>query len=154
TYRGELDLSSALNESGSLRARLVGAKERRGDTLDFYRKKRDVLYGIIEADVGEATTLSAGVSTQRSRPKGVMWGGLPIFDTNGEQVDWEKGQTVGAKWTTWDTDATEYFASLEHTFANGWDGRLSYSRLNNDFDASLLFAADFPVDANTGLLSG
>lgn len=154
TYRGELDLSSALNEPGSLRARLVGAKERRGDTLDFYRKKRDVLYGIIEADVGEATTLSAGVSTQRSRPKGVMWGGLPIFDTNGEQVDWEKGQTVGAKWTTWDTDATEYFASLEHTFANGWDGRLSYSRLNNDFDASLLFAADFPVDANTGLLSG
>ncbi|KOQ22651.1 TonB-dependent outer membrane receptor [Achromobacter xylosoxidans] len=154
TYRGEIDLSSPLTASGAIRARVVGAKERRGDTLDFYSKKRDVAYGIVEADLAPATTLSAGASTQRSRPKGVMWGGLPIFDTNGDQVDWKKGQTVGAKWTTWDTDSTEYFAQLEHGFANGWNGRLSYSRLDNDFDASLLFAADFPVDADTGYLSG
>ena len=153
TYRGELDLSSPLNESGSLRARLVGAKERRGDTLDFYKKKRDVLYGIIEADLGKATTLSAGVSSQHTRPKGVMWGGLPIFDTDGKQIDWSKGQNVGAKWTSWDTNATEYFTSLEHVFDNGWDARLSYSRLNNDFDASLMFVADFPVDAQTGQLT-
>lgn len=154
TYRGELDLSSPLSGSGAVRARVVGAKERRGDTLDLYSKKRDVAYGIVEADVAESTTLSVGASTQRSRPKGVMWGGLPIFDTNGEQVDWKKGQTAGAKWTTWDTDSTEYFAQLEHGFANGWNARLSYSRLDNDFDASLLFAADFPVDAGTGYLSG
>ncbi|RAP64595.1 TonB-dependent outer membrane receptor [Achromobacter sp. HZ01] len=154
TYRGEVDLSAPLTGSGAVRARVVGAKERRGDTLDLYSKKRDVAYGIVEADIAESTTLSAGASAQRSRPKGVMWGGLPIFDTNGEQVDWRKGQTVGAKWTTWDTDSTEYFAQLEHGFANGWEGRLSYSRLDNDFDASLLFAADFPVDAETGYLSG
>ncbi len=71
TYRGEIDLSTPFNASGSVRGRLVGAKERRGDTMDLYKKKRDVLYGIIEADVAEATTVSVGGSVQRTRPSGI-----------------------------------------------------------------------------------
>lgn len=68
TYRGEIDLSTPFNESGSVRGRLVGAKERRGDTMDLYKKKRDVLYGIVEADVAAATTVSLGGSVQRTCP--------------------------------------------------------------------------------------
>ncbi len=94
TYRGEVDLSAPLTGSGAVRARVVGAKERRGDTLDLYSKKRDVAYGIVEADIAESTTLSAGASAQRSRPKGVMWGGLPISTPTASR-------SIGARGRRW-----------------------------------------------------
>ncbi|MFG0227929.1 TonB-dependent siderophore receptor [Achromobacter sp. 413638] len=148
TYRGEIDLSTPFNASGSVRGRLVGAKERRGDTMDLYSKKRDVLYGIVEADIGESTTISAGGSVQRSRPRGISWGGLPALDASGKPIDWPKGQAMGAKWSRWDTDSHEYFAQIEHGFSNGWNARLSYTRLENTFDAPLLFTSDVPVTLN------
>lgn len=152
TYRGEVDLSTPLNDTGSVRARVVGAKERRGDTMEQYKKSRDVLYGIVEADVADTTTLSAGGSLQRTRPSGVSWGGLPALDAAGQPIDWRKGQPMGAHWARWDTDAREYFAQLDHGFANGWNARLSYTHLKNSFDAPLLFTSDVPVDLNSGAL--
>ncbi|CAB3886207.1 Vitamin B12 transporter BtuB [Achromobacter piechaudii] len=145
TYRGEVDLSTPFNESGSVRGRIVGAKERRGDTMDLYKKKRDVLYGIVEADIADATTVSLGASVQQTRPSGISWGGLPALDANGKPIDWPKGQAMGAKWSRWDTDSHEYFAQLDHGFANGWNARLSFTRLENKFNAPLLFTSDVPV---------
>ena len=84
--------------------------------MDLYSKKRDVLYGIVEADIGESTTISAGGSVQRSRPRGISWGGLPALDASGKPIDWPKGQAMGAKWSRWDTDSHEYFAQIEHGF--------------------------------------
>lgn len=145
TYRGEVDLSTPFNESGSVRGRIVGAKERRGDTMDLYKKKRDVLYGIVEADIADATTVSLGASVQQTRPSGISWGGLPALDANGKPIDWPKGQAMGAKWSRWDTDSHEYFAQLDHGFTNGWNARLSFTRLENKFNAPLLFTSDVPV---------
>lgn len=145
TYRGEVDLATPINESGTVRGRIVGAKERRGDTMDLYKKNREVLYGIVEADLAPATTLTLGGSVQRARPKGISWGGLPALDANGDAIDWPKGQAMGAKWTRWDTDTHDYFTQLDHTFANGWNTRLSYTRLENSFDAPLLFTSGVPV---------
>ena len=72
TYRGEIDLSTPFNASGSVRGRLVGERApwRHDGSL---QQKRDVLYGIVEADIGESTTISAGGSVQRSRPRGISW---------------------------------------------------------------------------------
>ena len=147
TYRGEIDLSTPFNASGSVRGRLVGAKERRGDTMDLYSKKRDVLYGIVEADIGESTTISAGGSVQRSRPRGISWGGLPALDASGKPIDWPKGQAMGAKWSRWDTDSHEYFAQIEHGFPMAGT-RACRTRLENTFDAPLLFTSDVPVTLN------
>lgn len=149
TYRGEIDLSTPLSESGAVRGRLVGALDSRGDTMDLYKKKRDVLYGIVEADLAATTVLSVGASMQRTRPRAVSWGGLPALDGQGKPIDWPKGQAMGAKWARWDTDTSEYFAQLDHGFSNGWNGRLSYTHLKNSFNAPLLFTSDVPANFST-----
>ena len=47
--RGVLDLSSPLNASGSVRGRLVAVHQEGDSHIDFYSKKKDVLYGVTKA---------------------------------------------------------------------------------------------------------
>lgn len=149
TYRTELDVGGPLNANGSVRGRFVGAVHSEEGTMDLYKQERGIAYGIVEADVTDATTLTFGAKYQRTRPEGTTWAGLPAFDSNGDLIDWKKGATVGAKWTAFDTDVLEIFSSAEHTFDNDWKAHLSVSHLYNEFDAQLLYIRGNP-DPITG----
>ena len=61
-YRTEIDASNALNESGTLRGRVVAAYQSKGSFQDFVSSERNVFYGITEADLNEDTTFTFGVS--------------------------------------------------------------------------------------------
>jgi outer membrane receptor for ferric coprogen and ferric-rhodotorulic acid len=54
-YRGMADISGPLNDSGSVRGRLVAAYDQSRSWKDGYKGKRDVFYGVIEADLGART---------------------------------------------------------------------------------------------------
>jgi len=149
-FRGEFDISLPLTDDGRIRTRLVGAAQRRGDTLDGYRHERNVIYGVIEADLTRDTVATVGVNRQQNRSRGTTWAGMPAFDDEGNVIDWPKGSTTGADWTGWDTTSVEMFGSVEHRFANDWKGRVSLNRLTNDFKAPLLYISGFP-DMQTGL---
>ena len=138
-YRTELDLSGPLNSDGTVRGRFVGALQTKEDTIDFYSNDKNVFYGVVEADVGESTRVTIGASRQNTDAEGTMWGGLPAFDKNGDLIDWTKGSGLGTDWTGWETTATDLFASVDHTFDNGWEAHVSYAYQKNDFDAPLLY---------------
>ncbi len=148
--RVEADVSGPLNESGSVRGRLLGAIDSRESTLDRYSKDKYVGYGALEIDLNDSTLLNLGLSYQRTEADNVTWGGLPPYDTNGDLIDWPWGFNLGADWTYVDTDRTEAFASLEHVFQNGWTGRLVYTHVENDFDSQLAWISGIP-DPVTGL---
>ncbi len=135
--RMEADISGPLNESGTVRGRLLGAADARETTLDRYFKERYVGYGALEVDITDQTLLNAGVSYQQTDADNVTWGGLPPWYTDGSLVDWPKGFNLGTDWTYVDTRRTEAFASLEHVFDNGWTGRLVYTYAKNDFQGNL-----------------
>ncbi len=149
-YRTELDLSGPLNADGSVRGRFVGALQTKEDTIDFYSTDKNVFYGVVEADLTDATTVTLGASRQNTDAEGTMWGGLPAFDSNGDLIDWPKGAGLGTDWTGWETIATDVFATIDHTFDNGWEAHVSYSYQSNDFDAPLLYLMGNP-DPVTGL---
>lgn len=138
-YRTELDLSGPLNSDGTLRGRFVGALQTKNDTIDFYSNDKNVFYGVVEADVGDATRVTLGASRQKTDAEGTMWGGLPAFDATGSLIDWAKGSGLGTDWTGWETVATDIFTSVDHTFDNGWEAHISYAYQKNDFDAPLLY---------------
>lgn len=148
--RIEGDVSGALNASGTVRGRLVGAAQTTEGTQDLWSQKRWLGYGIVEADVTDATTVALGANYQDNDPKGTTWAGLPAFDSTGSLIDWPWGSTTGTDWTTWQTQTTEAFGSVEHVFDNGWAGRLGLNYLHNSFDAQLLFISGRP-DPVTGL---
>lgn len=147
--RIESDVSGPLNASGSIRGRLVAVADERDGQLDRYKKKKYVLFAGVDADLGENTILSTGLTYQKTEGDGVTWGGLPPFYTDGGLIDWDKGSSLGTDWTYIDTERTEVFASLEHVFNNGWTGRLVFTHVKNDMDSQLAWIYGTP-DRETG----
>lgn len=151
--RVEGDVSGPLNETGTLRGRLLGAVDSREGTLDGYQKDKYIGFGALEFDLTDQTLLNLGLSHQATRTDNVTWGGIPPFDSEGELIDWPWGFNLGADWTYLDTDRTEAFASVEHIFDNGWTGRLTATHIRNESDMELAWISGIP-DAETGLGMG
>ncbi|MTH64103.1 TonB-dependent siderophore receptor [Paracoccus shanxieyensis] len=152
--RVESDISGPLNDSGTIRGRLVGVVDSRDGILDGYHKDKYVLFGALEADLTDSTILSTGLSYQKTNADGVTWGGLQPFFTDGGLIDWDKGASTGQDWTYVNTKRTEFYASLEHVFQNGWTGRLVYTHVKNDMDATLAWLYGTPDRITGDGLSG
>ncbi|MGU0171939.1 TonB-dependent receptor plug domain-containing protein [Escherichia coli] len=54
------DLQSPLTEDGKIRARIVGGYQNNDSWLDRYNSEKTFFSGIVDADLGDLTTLSAG----------------------------------------------------------------------------------------------
>ena len=154
-YRASADLSAPLTQDGRIRARVVAASEDKKSFIDGYRRKRQTLYGALDAELTSATTLSLGASYQQGRAQGVTYGGFPLYYSNGGLIDWRsrgRSFSIWPKWSTEDTDSSNAFAQLEHRWANGWKttAQAMYSR--QEVENTRLFPWDFP-DATTGLMA-
>ncbi|WP_338762802.1 TonB-dependent siderophore receptor [Massilia sp. METH4] len=148
--RAMVDVSTGLNASGSVRARVVGEYRKADSWVDYLKNKDKTLYATVEADLAPGTLLSAGISRQETDPKGSMWGGLPFYYTDGTRTDWDVSKTTAADWTTWSSSYNNAFINLEHQFANGWTVRGSYSSGDRRGDTYLLYLWGTPNRA-TGL---
>lgn len=150
--RIEADVSGTLNAAGSLRGRAVMAYQDRDSYLDFSSSRKTVMYGILEADLGRNTLLSFGHTQQLNRPKGVLWGALPLYYTNGQPTDYDVSTSNSADWTHWNTDTKITFAELQHQFANGWQATAVLTHKDITADSKLLYMYGTPVQgSNAGL---
>lgn len=141
TYRGEIDLSGPLNDSGTIRARGVAAYQDKESQLDHYERQTPVFYGILEADLSDQTLLTIGADYQDSKPKGSTWGGIPIYDTAGNFNKMPRGFNNGASWSNWEQYTRTIFSTLEHKFENDWVAKLQLNHQINGYDAQLAAAA-------------
>lgn len=149
SYRGEVDLGGPLNASGSIRARGVAAYGKGGSNLDRYSRKSNVYYGIVEADLTPNTLLTVGGDYQDNKPEVSTWGGIPLLNANGEFNAVPRSFNNGAKWSHWNQYTRTGFATLDHTFSNGWIAKLQYNHQINGYDANLGAAASgYPEPAN------
>lgn len=147
------DVSTPLNQAGSVRARVVGEYQAGDNWASLMTKKSHTLYGTVEADLGAKTLLSAGYSRQKNDPKGPMWGGLPYWYTDGGKTNWDVSKTSSASWTRWGSEYDNFFANLDHEFDNGWKLRATYSHGDRKADSALLYLSGIP-DRITGLGMG
>ncbi|THF66639.1 TonB-dependent siderophore receptor [Pseudothauera nasutitermitis] len=136
-YRGELDFSGALNEAGSLRGRVVVAQQDKHSHLDGYQRRTSVFYGVLEADLTPGTLLTVGVDYQDNDPKGSTWGGIPIYDSNGNFNKRSRSFNSGTRWSSWAQYTRTAFATLEHYFDNDWVAKLQLNHQINGYDAPL-----------------
>lgn len=149
-YRLDVDVSSPLNSDGSVRGRAVAAYQNNESYLDRYEREKQVYYGVVEADVGDNTTLGAGASLQKNRPNSPMWGALPLYYTDGTPTDYDVSTSTAADWSYWDTDETRAFVDLTHTFGNGWKFVAAYNYEKIKGDSELFYVFGTP-DRTTGI---
>jgi outer membrane receptor for ferric coprogen and ferric-rhodotorulic acid len=114
------DASSALNDEGTVRGRFIANGVTGNGWRDDMEHDVGILYGTVDADLGDRTTASLGVAWAKEDIDGYSWGGLPtrpdgsffpFYDsTTASALPWEhshRRQTVG-------------FVEIEHELEGGW----------------------------------
>lgn len=144
TYGTLGDLSLALNEAGTVRARLVGEYNEGDSWIDLHSNERQAFYGTLDIDLTPDTTLWFGASNQENKSDSPSWGGLPLWYSDGRGTHWSRSKTLSADWSKWDTRYETYFINLEHTFANDWHAKAGYTRGKREADSYLVYPYGFP----------
>jgi outer membrane receptor for ferric coprogen and ferric-rhodotorulic acid len=148
--RVEADVSSALNESGTVSGRVVAAYQDGDSYIDRYSSKKKVFYGVIEAKLSAATTLTVGHSSQVNDTKGGMWGALPLYYTDLTPTDLPVGYSTAADWSRNHFDDQRTFAELVHSFGNGWNAQVTAAHNRTETGGKLFYTYGTP-DRATGL---
>ncbi|MDR6358196.1 outer membrane receptor for ferric coprogen and ferric-rhodotorulic acid [Pseudomonas psychrotolerans] len=151
-YRSMLDLSGALTPEGNVRGRLVGAYQDKKAFFDRYSRESQVVYGVVDVDLTDATTLSLGASYQKSNAEGLTYGGVPLWYKDGSRTDFSRSFTVAPKWNSEDVEVENVFINLDHSLDNDWkaEARMMYGR--NRVDNARLFVWGHP-DRKTNLIN-
>ncbi|MGE8687731.1 MAG: TonB-dependent siderophore receptor [Achromobacter sp.] len=122
-YRAEADISGPLGGNGKLRGRLVAAKQDNHTFMDAYTQDKDVLYGVVEANLTDTTLLRFGIDHQRYKATGAP--GVPLIFTNGRQTDFTRSTSSGARWMYDEFKTTNYTANFEQALAHDWQFKVA-----------------------------
>ena len=127
-YKTMVDLSSPLNEEGTLRGRSVISYNNANSYLDTAKKENQLFYAILEADVSESTLMTLGYSYQKERNSGYDWSGLPIH-TDGTFYPLSRSTSLTGDWNHLDKRNTTVFTDIQHTFANDWKAVVAVNQM-------------------------
>lgn len=152
--RAEVDVSSPLNEAGSVRGRVVAVSQKRHSKVDYEEDKTSSLYGVVEVDLAPATLATVGFSAQDYDASGIGRSGRPLFYTDGTRTNWSRSASSGARWASTRRDYRSVFASLEHRLDNGWHLKAAYTRDQSSYDEIPGWTNEQPVDRTTGAGAG
>lgn len=125
SWRGEIDGSSALNESGTVRGRVAMSYAEQDYPVNIANSERTALYGILEADLGPRTRASVGVSYQKRDWVPPMMG-LPRYKDGGD-LGLGRKTFLSTPWSHWNFETTQLFADLTHDFNDDWQLKISAS---------------------------
>ncbi|MCP1444492.1 outer membrane receptor for ferric coprogen and ferric-rhodotorulic acid [Pseudomonas sp. GGS8] len=126
-YGLQLDAGGPLNQTGTVRGRFVADQDDSHSFVDSEWSKTTSLYGALDFDLSEDTTLGVAVSQSdgESRP---MVRGLPRY-ADGKPVDVSRSTYTGAKWNHSDIDVTTVYTDLEHRFNDDWAFKVGAVRM-------------------------
>lgn len=126
----QADYGGALNDSSSVRGRVVANYDRSDSFRDYLNSRERTLYGALDIDLGPATTLGLGYS--RETPYGgIDWSGLPN-NGDGSMPVYGRATNLSAPWNYAKKSQESWFLDLSHRFANGWRFKTSLVRVHEE----------------------
>lgn len=135
--RAEGDFSSALNESGTLRARAVGSFIDREYVFDRLDDRKRLGYLAVDYDLAPSTTVGTYFAWQDDHTPG--FSGLPTY-TNGQHLDVSRSFNPYPEWNRYAWRTIETGLELQHAFNADWQLTARTTRLEQDF----LFHDSYP----------
>ncbi|MDY7532073.1 TonB-dependent siderophore receptor [Pseudomonas sp. Bout1] len=148
-YGTGFDVSGPLNDSGNIRGRLVVDYKKQNSWVDRVKTDSQLVYGISEFDLSDATMLTAGFSYINNQVNDPLRTGFQMFYSNGNRTDFSRSANSAPDWAYNDRKQTNVFTSIEHQFNNGWSGKVEVSHTQNEFD-ELINYMNGDIDQATG----
>ncbi|MBT9300896.1 TonB-dependent siderophore receptor [Pseudomonas sp. TAE6080] len=148
-YGTGVDVSGPLTETGNIRGRLVLDYKTEQAWVDRFKQDSQLIYGITEFDLSDATLLTAGFSYQKTQVDAPLRGGYQTLFSDGQKTHMKRSLNSAPNWSYNDHDQTNYFTSIEHQFDNGWSGKIEYGHTENKFDEFFSFTIG-SLDQATG----
>ncbi|QNH23157.1 TonB-dependent siderophore receptor [Xanthomonas sp. GW] len=150
--RTTVDVSTPLNASGTVRARVIGSYLDTDSYVDRYSQNKTLGYAVIDADLTPDTQLSVGYDYQKKQSDDVTWGGFPLWYSDGSRTNYSRSFNPAADWTFWDTTTKRAFATLQHDFASGWKIKANATHDQTNVTDKLFypFYTIYGFDKNTG----
>lgn len=153
-YRAELDVGGPLSSSGYIRARVVGAYQDQDSFINYFSVKQKTLYGIVEVDLGSATTLFVGGDYQGNDANATTNSQLPAFYSDGSVVTFPRHTNAADKWAFRDQTTRRVFVGLDHEFSDRWRARATGSwRKYSSRELIAGLGSDAIVDVTTHSIS-
>ncbi|HEF4760199.1 TPA: TonB-dependent siderophore receptor [Pseudomonas putida] len=146
-YRSSVDVTGPLNDQGTLRGRFITAYENNKSFVDYAQNERPMVYGRLELDLDQSTTLSVGGAYQQNHSTPAF--GLPAY-ANGKLLDVSRSTFVDAKWNELNEKVWESFAEVDHALDNGGQFKTTLTYRDAETPKRNFTWADGAVDPDTG----
>ncbi|MFJ4375215.1 TonB-dependent siderophore receptor [Pseudomonas japonica] len=117
-YGLQLDAGNALNAEGTVRGRMVVDYQKGNSFTDSLWNWEQTVYGALDFDLSEDTTLGVGVSNKKTHYQPHMIA-LPR-NRDGSRLDVGRSTYIGADWNRASSDQTSVYLDLEHRFNDAW----------------------------------
>ena len=117
-YQSTLDMTGPLTQEGNVRGRIVGALGSNDYFYDISDAHNKLIYGALEADIGDNTTAMIGASFEHKNETPWYYG-LPRY-SDGTAIDFPRHTSLGTDWSHKKHESWEIFGDVNHTFDNGW----------------------------------
>ena len=147
------DLQSPLTADGNVRGRIVGGYRNNDSWLDRYNSEKMFFSGIVDADLGDTTSLSAGYEYQRIDINSPTWGGLPRWNTDGSKNSYDRSRSTAPDWAYNDKDFNKVFVTIKQRFADTWQATMNATHSEVKFDSKMMYV-DAYVNKADGTLIG
>ncbi|AST82256.1 TPA: ferric-rhodotorulic acid/ferric-coprogen receptor FhuE [Citrobacter farmeri] len=148
-----MDLQSPLTDDGNVRARIVAGYQDNDSWLDRYHNEKNFFSGIIDADLGETTSLAVGYEYQKIKVDSPTWGGLPRWNTDGSKNSYDRARSTAPDWAYNDKEINKVFATLKQRFADTWQATMNATHSEIKFDSKTMYV-DAYVNKADGMLVG
>ncbi|WP_082212596.1 ferric-rhodotorulic acid/ferric-coprogen receptor FhuE [Erwinia sp. 9145] len=143
------DLSTPLNQEGTVRGRLVAGWQDNNSFIERYGADKKFIYGVVDADLTDATTLSVGYEFQQTNADSPTWGAVPRWYVDGSQTDFRRGFNTAPDWTYNNKESKKTFVTLKQTFADNWQLTLNGTHNETLLDSKMMYIDGF-FDKNSG----
>lgn len=151
-YYSFVDVGGPMAFDGRLRGRTVLAYRDSKSFRDNYALKREVAYGILEADLTDDTTVAVGYDYQDKQVQGSSWGTTPYWTGTGDKAKFGRSTNMATSWSSWPMKDKTMFATLDQRLFSDWRLKAAYTHRTSDAEGKVYFAGGgFPNADGTGL---
>ncbi|MFP2514056.1 ferric-rhodotorulic acid/ferric-coprogen receptor FhuE [Buttiauxella agrestis] len=145
------DLSTPLTDNGNIRGRMVAGYQDNDSWVDRYNQKKKFFYGVVDADLTDATSLSVGYDYQETNVNNPTWGGIPRWYTDGSKTHPDRSYSTAPDWAYNDKETKRTFATIKQMLGYDWQLTVNATHTETTLDSQQLYL-DGLLDKSTGML--